>query len=934
MADRTLNRPQRNTPLRPALPLTGHRPHTDVAADKIRSSSLTAGLRPSLIISNNGLLAHSSGEIQQVMAQADQSNGRHFFISVTVDRYRHLSDADQLQHARRDGASIGSLMQDFGYELALPGAGDYASAENIRTKLSYWSRDVGLGERDVVVFYFAGHGMTEERDRHYLLCYDTDEDDLAATALATEDVARILLGTKLQNLLLILDTCHGGVGAADAAGYALRQATRRLSSAKSGTGLWCLSSCRAKQEAVDGTFAEVLPQALAAVSARASQRQQFLDLTDVVDVVNQLFRARQASQTAELTGGLVTGLAPFLPNPQHRRVLPPQGTDLELQHRLAESVPYERDLYDHFGPRSRGVEFESEQGMYFSGRTNVLTELVRWMTAPDGDGRGRIVTGGPGSGKSAVLGRIVAQASGSYRSGHDAQSPPSTIPPEGSVHAAVHARHKRLEEVVDRLAHCLGHQVESAAGLLREISSRPPDGQPLVVVVDALDEAGSGTAADTGGRGEPRRIARELLRPMSEIPGVRLLVGTRRELVVSLGSSFTVLDIDDCDYRDDNAVAGYVTRVLLAAHEPDIRTPYRDQSALAAVVGQAVADRATGVFLVARMTARSLRTADEVMDVSQAAWEDGLPSEIGQALDDYLMRFGTDEERVRRLLTPLAFAEGQGLPRVQVWRELATALSGVPVGDDDITWVLKAAGAYIAEVTEQGRSVYRLYHQSLTEHLRADVAVDGVAIQERIVDALIGLVALADSGDRDWLEAPHYVRAYLATHAAAAARLPELLDDPGFLLAADPVTLLRALADLGDPRAQAARNAYEQMSHRMNAAASLRDRAAYLQLSARRCGADTLADRIDKLGVDLPWSARWAVWSQVGVHRRLVGHKQSVDAVTFGDLDGRAVAVTGSADGTARIWDLTTQQPIGPPLSGHSAVTAVATGESTTTRSR
>lgn len=34
-------------------------------------------------------------------------------------------------------------------------------------------------------------------------------------------------------------------------------------------------------------------------------------------------------------------------------------------------------------------------------------------------------------------------------------------------------------------------------------------------------------------------------------------------------------------------------------------------------------------------------------------------------------------------------------------------------------------------------------------------------------------------------------------------------------------------------------------------------------------------------------------------------------------LDGRPIAVTGSYDGTVRVWDLTTGVPVGDPLIGH-----------------
>jgi hypothetical protein len=411
------------------------------------------------------------------------------------------------------------------------------------------------------------------------------------------------------------------------------------------------------------------------------------------------------------------------------------------------------------------------QGLYFSGREAVLRQLAAWLTAARGDGKGRVITGSPGCGKSAVLGRIVATSIAWYRARLDLSGvDPATVVPEGCVSAAVHARHKRLDEITGRIADAMGLEAEGTAELLQELGRRGGrSGKPLVVVIDALDEAGSGTAADAGGRGEPRRIARELLRPMSEIPGVRLLVGTRRELISAIGPTVIALDLDEPEYRNDEDVAGYVRKVLLAAEELDAVTPYRGDTALADVVAQGVAKRADGVFLVARMTARSLRYMDAPVDVFRPGWIDDLPSEIGAAFDDWLDRFGTEELRVRRMLLPLAFAEGHGLPRGQIWSRLASVLAGVECTEQDITWTLTMAQAYIAEVVDDGRSAYRLYHQALAEHLRASDNRPPEQIQELLVEALISTVpAFADRQGRDWFAAAPYVRQHRWPSASSA----------------------------------------------------------------------------------------------------------------------------------------------------------------------
>lgn len=403
------------------------------------------------------------------------AGSRRFLITMAVDRYPNLDGpAGDLVWPGRDAERVRELLRPDGYEQALQ-IGNYWSAQQVRTSLSHWSRDVQFGPDDVVVFYFAGHALVEDRDRHYLLCWDSVEDDPTATALATEDVLRILVRSGIGNVLFVLDTCYGGAGLRDAVQVALRGIARRSSDAVT-TGMWFVSSARARDEAVDGALIDALPDALAEVGERTGQRQRYLDLVDIVEALNRRFAARGLGQRAELTAGMVTGLAPFLRNRGYREHLPREDTDLELQRRFAR-----RELHDHFGPRSRGVDFDSEQGLYFHGRTRILNELVQWLTADRSDGKGRIVTGSPGCGKSAVLGRIVAMSDPGYRQWlMQQQAAPGQSVPVGLVDVAVHARQKRLPEVVEQIASGLGLPGEpgqpattrTAAGHARRIPQR------------------------------------------------------------------------------------------------------------------------------------------------------------------------------------------------------------------------------------------------------------------------------------------------------------------------------------------------------------------------------------------------------------------------------------------------------------------------------
>jgi hypothetical protein len=200
-------------------------------------------------------------------------------------------------------------------------------------------------------------------------------------------------------------------------------------------------------------------------------------------------------------------------------------------------------------------------------------------------------------------------------------------------------------------------------------------------------------------------------------------------------------------------------------------------------------------------------------------------------------------------------------------------------------------------------------------------------IQAVIVRTLADTVPGSTTASRDWFGAHPYVRDHLPTHAAAGGVLASLIEDPGFLLACSQPALLRALREVTGDAAVRIRSAYEQVAHRLTPEQRPSDRATSLQLSARRCGAEALADRIEHLGVRLPWSTRWAWWSESGAHRILFGHTKAVTCVATGDLDGRPIAVTGSADRTVRIWDLMSHRQIGRPLDIGVGASAIALGD-------
>ena len=118
-----------------------------------------------------------------------------------------------------------------------------------------------------------------------------------------------------------------------------------------------------------------------------------------------------------------------------------------------------------------------------------------------------------------------------------------------------------------------------------------------------------------------------------------------------------MLDLDLPEYIGQDDLADYARRLLLANGDPGRTTPYQADHALTRRVAvAAIASRANRCYLVARIVARTLANAPEVVDVRRPEWSE-FPEEVGQAFDDYLEQFGDSTRRVRRLLAPLVYGE-------------------------------------------------------------------------------------------------------------------------------------------------------------------------------------------------------------------------------------------------------------------------------------
>nr|SBO93596.1 Probable serine/threonine-protein kinase pkwA [Nonomuraea gerenzanensis] len=808
------------------------------------------------------------------------------------------------------------------------------------------------GDEGVLLVHVLGHGVQGRSDALYVLGSDgvrTGENDVASWLSELED----LPGRPAA--LLLLDLCHSG---------AMARLPWQLRHADGTARSWVLAACAQDEQAYDGRFTRALVtvlKALATDELGVDPSVRHVPLQTIGRaVLREVTRLRGKGYRQSVTGSVIDFLAepdlPFFPNPHHRdggvRVL----LDPVMAPFLDEGVdPGALPQLDvgvdgrHFVDRASGGSLTGALVGFFTGRKEQVATLSEWIDG-FGDGRLLVVTGGAGSGKSTLLGVMVCAAHHRLREvtrplWKRAVRAPYQVP-EG-LFAAVHARQRTLGEIVSSLARQLGlDPVADPAGLLAAL---PGGGRSPVIVLDALDEAEDGPA-----------VLRELLLPLVECGGVRLVVGVRKyEEYQPLRAAARVIDLDEVEagvLEDD--LHHYVSDLLRGTER------YRRlgavvggfAGALATALTEGGMDRSWGEFLVARIYTRSFAEGTPVADPVEAEEIGrGVPRTVTEVFDQDLAARG--QPWLRSVLAALAQAHGQGMPVSVLARLVGPTRDEAPTNpalEPRVHDALKTGRFYLrTSVDVDGVTLYRLFHQGLADHLKARSGITASVVLDRLLSPL-------GPPEERWRAAEPYVLRHAIQHAADAGRTEELSDDQEFLARA-PVEALEPLFGRLAPRLAADLRA---VAHAREPA-----RRAVLDLAMLRTGravdgtgdgwrplwirprsrlhepafqhaqsleharakgvraleiADVAGARMavaaDRLGVVRLWDL-----ARGRLVREFTTHSGTVSALAVGTLDDNPVAlVGGGADGSLQAWDLATGTQVGPPLRHRSAVTAVA----------
>ena len=187
-----------------------------------------------------------------------------------------------------------------------------------------------------------------------------------------------------------------------------------------------------------------------------------------------------------------------------------------------------------------------------------------------------VVTGAPGAGKSAVLGRIVmtADADAVVRlPASDAAVRATT----GSVACAIHATGLTALEIARAIAKAasarLPESVEDLAPALLDVLPGRANSR-FNVIIDALDEA-----VTPESRAVISTVILDITETCSDV-GAQVVVGSRRsdpqgDLLVAFGGAKELIDLDEPEFFAEEDLAAYALATLQLAADKSARQPLR-----------------------------------------------------------------------------------------------------------------------------------------------------------------------------------------------------------------------------------------------------------------------------------------------------------------------------------------------------------------------
>jgi hypothetical protein len=147
----------------------------------------------------------------QVLKQPEFPYGKSFAVVIGVNAYEKWPP---LEFAVADAKAITKRLEANGFDDITLILDKQATQRRILTEL-FAVLPKKVGQEDRVVFFFAGHGHTEDLPgggkRGYIIPVDTDRADHSSAAISMEQIRSLTSRISAKHILYVMDSCYSGL---------------------------------------------------------------------------------------------------------------------------------------------------------------------------------------------------------------------------------------------------------------------------------------------------------------------------------------------------------------------------------------------------------------------------------------------------------------------------------------------------------------------------------------------------------------------------------------------------------------------------------------------------------------------------------------------------------------------------------------------------
>ena len=274
-----------------------------------------------------------------------------------------------------------------------------------------------------LVLFWSGHGGFDAGSFR-LATPETSAPIEQDDGLGLDEISRNIGFARVSTWTLFLDACHAGAGFGDVVAAVSRQV---MAEAKVLRGFGSVYSSAPYDRARDSVFLnkliDVLEKGPSSVADIHRQTQglasafnpndRLLEVPQIFKAVNAEYQADPAKfRNATLPMPVYGGDYALFPNPLYEKNRPSRSAE-----DVYRTIARPSDLETHFFPKAIGID-NLETGWHFTGRVDATRAILQWIRKPPTTALSDslyVLAADGGTGKSALLGRLIALTDKGYR---------------------------------------------------------------------------------------------------------------------------------------------------------------------------------------------------------------------------------------------------------------------------------------------------------------------------------------------------------------------------------------------------------------------------------------------------------------------------------------------------------------------------------------